>query len=375
MAQLDEVAVLGAVRPGRGSAAFSTNAVAILSVFGAAHLVVDAISAAVVVSIVSTSPAGPKALVGLVLLYHVLAFGLQAMIGLAVDALGTPRWAAVCGCLVTACALLVPSSPMLAMILAGVGNAAFHVGGGAISLRLAPHRATAPGLFVAPGSLGLLLGVILCRSLPTAMVVLLPVAAVACLLMIWIPIPAILLVPPVPSSSQAAGRSGLILGLVLIAIAIRALLGFLVESPWETHPILLVQLTLATVLGKALGGIVADRWGWLRGGVGATLAALPFLAWSSVAPAAAIPGLLLLNLTMPVTLAAVAKAVPHYPGFAFGLASLAFLLGAIPSLLGLRATDPGFICLAILLSAVVLYRALSWLPFSRSLQTSNPGVV
>jgi hypothetical protein len=89
------------------------------------------------------------------------------------------------------------------------------------------------------------------------------------------------------------------------------------------------------------------------------MAALPFLVWSAAYPAAAIPGLLLLNLTMPVTLAAVAKALPQHPGFAFGLTSLALLLGAIPSMLGVRATGPVFVCAIMLLSAVVLYRALS----------------
>jgi len=108
------------------------------------------------------------------LLYHVLAFGLQPVFGLAVDAAGTPRLAAVLGCLVSAGALLFPASPGLAIVVAGIGNAIFHVGGGVVSLRLTPHRAAAPGIFVAPGSLGLLLGAILGSHGPAAAAPLLP---------------------------------------------------------------------------------------------------------------------------------------------------------------------------------------------------------
>ncbi len=358
MAHTDEAASLTVVPVREGARGLAPHAIGVLSVFGAAHVVVDAISAAAVVSIVWTAAANPKVLVGWILLYHVLAFGLQAVFGLVVDALDAPRWAAVCGCLVTACAVLVPWSPLLAAILAGVGNAAFHVGGGAISLRLAPQRATPPGLFVASGSLGILLGVILGGSHSAGLATLLPVAAIACGLMVFVPLPA---APPVAPAVRVAGRSELILGLVLFAIAVRAALGFLVEFPWESQPGLVVQLTLATVLGKSLGGVLADRWGWLRVGVGATLTALPFLVWASAYPTAAIPGLLLLNLTMPVTLAAVAKAVPNRPGFAFGLASLAFVLGAIPALSGLPAAGPVVAGVASLLSAAALYRALTWL--------------
>ena len=49
-------------------------------------------------------------------------------------------------------------APYLAVVLAGLGNAAFHVGAGAMVLRLSPNRAAAAGLFVAPGAIGLAIG-------------------------------------------------------------------------------------------------------------------------------------------------------------------------------------------------------------------------
>ena len=168
------------------------------------------------------------------------------------------------------------------------------------------------------------------------------------------------------SDAPSIGPGQFFLGLILLSIAVRALLGFLVGFPWETQPGLLIALTLAAVAGKALGGILADRWGWLRGGRRVAVAALPLLACGATHPAAAITGILLLNLTMPVTLAATVEALPGYPGFAFGLTCLALLLGAMPALLGVSMSGPIFVSAVILLSAAALYHGLRMLPAARS---------
>ena len=351
--------------PHSGQAAVTTwtNSALILSLYGTAHVVVDAICAAVVFSIASTRAVAPDTFVSLLVLYHVLAFGLQAIIGLAVDAARRPRMAAALGCLISASALLFQSSPMFAVVLAGLGNATFHVGGGIISLRLTPWRATAPGLFVAPGSLGLLLGAILGKTGQLASASLLPAVVVLCLFMARTEVPKD---DPVAKTRRSASRGELILGLILLSIAVRALLGFLVTFPWETHPVSLIVLTLAIVFGKAVGGIIADRWGWVRVGVGSTIAALPFLICGAMYPLAAIPGVLLLNLTMPITLAATAEAVPGHPGFAFGLTCLAFLAGAIPALLGVVPSGPLLISLVVLLSSLALFRGLRLVSFDYS---------
>jgi FSR family fosmidomycin resistance protein-like MFS transporter len=192
---------------------------------------------------------------------------------------------------------------------------------------------------------------------------LIPMALIASLLMARARVPESV---PITATTGMASGAELVVGFVLLSIAARSLLGFLVTFPWETRPAELILLTAATVAGKALGGILADRWGWIRVAVGSLVAATPFLACASTYPVAAIPGLLLLNLTMAVTLAALADAIPGYAAFSFGLTSLALLLGALPSLLGVRVGGPVIVSLVMLLSSAVLYRGLRILTCARS---------
>ncbi len=70
--------------------------------------------------------------------------------------------------------------------------------------------------------------------------------------------------------------------------------------------------------------------------------------------------MLVLQFTMPVTLAAVYLALPRWPGLAFGLPCLALLLGALPGLTGLL--DPvafkPFAAPLVIFSALLLFVGL-----------------
>jgi FSR family fosmidomycin resistance protein-like MFS transporter len=271
--------------------------------------------------------------------------------------------AAIAGCLIAAAALLVPPLPILTVVIAGIGSAAFHVGAGVLCLQTTPHAATAPGLFVAPGSLGLLLGAILGKHEAMANIPLLSVALLVCLVMMHCPIVA---AGPKSKTGRPACTYELVLALILLSIAGRALLGGFAGFAWEAHPVSLIALTIAAAGGKAVGGIVADRWGWMQVGVLSLLAALPFFIWGAGYPVAVILGILLLNLTMPVTLAAAVEALPGYPGFAFGLTCLALLFGAMPALLGISFSGPVLVPVVIVLSTAALYRGLRMLPVAHS---------
>jgi MFS transporter, FSR family, fosmidomycin resistance protein len=338
---------------------FLANGKKVLCLYATVHALVDAMCAAVVVGISARYSLGTDALLGLIFLYCALAFGLQPIFGLVVDALNAPRPAAVLGCLISAIALLLLPWPTVAIIVAGVGNATFHVGGGAVSLRLTPQQATSPGVFVALGAFGLLVGAMIGKLGWVATGPLLATALALSLLMTCVRVRQS---EPSPPTRGRVHRGGLFLGFILFVVLVRSLVGILVVHPWKTDVVLLIALTLAVVSGKALGGVLADRWGWIRVGIGAMIAATPLLAFGEALPFVLVPGLLILNLTMPVTLVAITEAMPRSPAFAFGLTSLAVLLGAFPPLLAAPVNGSATVVAVMLLAALALYRGLQLLP-------------
>lgn len=295
-----------------------------LVVYGLAHAVIDAISAGILLTL--WHGAGLTDAGGFFVLYNLLAFGAQPLLGLAVDGSRQPRTAALVGVgLVAGSTVVFARWPLLGVILVGSGNALFHLGAGSIALRLTPGRATAPGIFVAPGALGLFLGTYLGQ---TGTFVAWPfVLALACLAVGMVKL-------AMPAMAYEQRRmpvkwnwAVMMLALLLSCIAVRALVGFAVVLPWKSVMALAVTLTVAVVLGKAVGGVLADRWGWGRIAVGALAVSTPLLAFGANVPAVAIIGLFLFNFAMPVTLAATANVLPGRPAFAFGLTCLALELG------------------------------------------------
>ena len=101
------------------------------------------------------------------------------------------------------------------------------------------------------------------------------------------------------------------------------MVGTLLVLPWKTDFNLLLMLTSAVVLGKAFGGILADKFGWIKIAIPALIISAPLLFLGPNYVALGILGAFLFNFTMPVTLTALANTLPGKSGFAFGLTTLA----------------------------------------------------
>lgn len=261
------------------------------------------------------------------LLYNVIAFGFQPLIGAALDRhylAGT----APCGCLLVAAALPVaPHFAWLGLILAALGNACLHAAGGLLSLRLSRGRAALPGLFVSSGAVGVSAGIVLAaHSLP------------------MFPVVALLLIAAVLLSRCGRPGEGLrpfalalgrlpfawLLALILAAVVIRALAGGLAPMNWRSGDMAVMLAGAAAAVGKALGGLVGDRWGFRPTALCSLLLSLPLLVCGGEIMWLSLTGLVLFNMAMPLTLCATAALLPKDPGLAFGLTTLALLLGTAP---------------------------------------------
>jgi len=346
--------------------------IANLAVYSLAHGVVDATCAAVIFSLLKVQSVTPTEFFGLVISYNVLAFAFQALIGLAVDRWRAPRFAAVSGCILTAgSAVTIGISPLFSVFLAGIGNALFHVGAGTISLNLTPRRAAAPGVFVAPGVFGILIGTLVGKSGGFVSWPFVSLIAVLCIAIICLKAPKIDY--ETTKKSKVPDFFELIVLLLLLSIVVRSLIGTAMVFPWKSDLTLLIALTCAVFLGKFFGGILADKFGWMRVAVTALLVSAPLLAFGAGIPYVAMIGMFLFNMTMPVTLVAVSNAIPGRPGFAFGLTCLALIAGVLPVL-----ADTGsffgnmFVVLTVIFaSAIALYFGLRLLSSGSGRRTSR----
>ena len=268
-----------------------------------------------------------------VLLYNFCAFALQMPLGAVADRLNRNGLLAASGCLLVAAAYLSPWG-MLTAVAAGVGNALFHLGGGVDVLNCSEKRCAALGVFVSPGALGLYLGTAWGKGISTPLfigpVVLLVLAAA--ILSLSRRRFGSLRSENVPFDTAAPGGLWPVVPLFLVVV-LRSYMGMNQSFAWRDSGCWTLALTAALVLGKCTGGFLADKAGALR----ASNLSLGLSAALYLLSALPLPGTLavfLFNMTMPITLWAVARVMPAAKGFTFGLLTFALFLGFLPSWMG-----------------------------------------
>jgi FSR family fosmidomycin resistance protein-like MFS transporter len=333
------------------------------AIYGVIHALVDAACVTAVVRASRGSYVADLGAFWTVAGYDLLAFGLQFPLGLLMDRLRLARLSMIAGAAMAAVVLAPGAIPPLAtMIVAGVGNALFHLGAGGLVLRSTGGRAAPAGLFVAPGALGLGLGLWMGRTGQGSTFPIYIALAFAVIALITLDKPAAAgeSVPRGAAPQPAVLPWLILLMLLLVSVAVRSFVGFGACFECPGGLALVIGLPAAGFLGKLVGGMVADRLGWLRTSIGALLLSLPLIAFSGGSLVLALPGVLLFQSTMAVTLVAVYALMPRWPATAFGLPSLTLIAGAFPTFFpaGKQFFGRWTFVLLIALSAAVLALAL-----------------
>ena len=318
------------------------------------------------------------------LLYNILAFGLQVVIGALADRY--PKLRKIIGIEGTDL-MLIPLILIwiwqtevvswVALIMAGLLNACFHVGGGIDVIRNSEGRITPSGIFVSSGALGVVTGTVLGRSGQGALLPILIVVVAIVMLYFTTDNWAKDIV-----SRTKEGKSGwtisepsktyahfdmlkgsvapaLAVLFLFLAVFIRSYGGFVWPFGFERTGYLILLVPVASCLGKALGGAFADRFGALETAVvSLMLSAVLFFAGSGHWFIMGI-SLMFFNMAMPITLTGLACAMPDNPGFAFGLSTLALLLGYLMLfMIDTSAIDLRHMTLILILIAAVLIAAV-----------------
>lgn len=303
------------------------------------------------------SAGGFQWVVGLVLLYDLLAFAAQPLAGQLVDRTGHSRAALVLAVLLMGAALMVPGGALVSVGLAGAGSALFHVAGGSVVLRLRPGSAGAAGVFSAPGVVGLATGSLLAGG-AGAVATIFFVVALGGLAVVF----AKARLPRAAARThEPAGLEAhdVIMMVLLGAVAVRSAVWTAWEMALHGEAAMLLATAVAAGVGKLLGGMLADRIGWRRWAVGALAMSAGLLALGPNQPLAFLVGIGLLQSTTPVLLAAASVFLPGREGLATGLVlGLGVAAGGVAVMLGLGPPitgPPGVVAVLALLAV-----ALAW---------------
>lgn len=301
----------------------------ILSFVSAAHFLVDFACIFLVTSLLP----GERGIF-FALLYNFCAFGLQFPVGIIADFFRSHLlFASVGGLLVALSFFFVGSIPMVACVLAGIGNSCFHIGGGVTVMHSFPKKVAPLGIFVSPGALGVFLAMacspwrdVFCHICPDVMFLVF-------LLFLYLGLhekkrelhPGTSL-KKVPVAAIAA------VVLLFFAVVVRSYFGLILSFSWKTGFWLPFLFIIGVALGKALGGFFGDRFGLIPSALGSLFfSALCFL-FAEGSPIFGIFGVLFFNMTMPLTLFALGEILGDAKGCAFGLTTFAIFLGTLPTL-------------------------------------------
>lgn len=334
---------------------------------GAIHAFVDLLCVTAVLRALHTHDVDAAGTYAIVVGYDLIAFAVQLPLGLLVDKVNAPRAASIAGVLLSAMAVLsIPGRADVTMGLAGIGNALFHVAAGGVVLANARGKTAPAGVFVAPGSLGLGLGMWMGprAHIPTWPLLVLAVVSVAGAALVKAPL------HPQPPVAAPEGRmpARLVLAALALLLLSATVRGFIESVGCQWCPkaaFLAIALPLVGFSARLLGGYASDRLGWVETSVGALLLSAPFIAFNHGSMAPALVGLLLFQMTMPVTLMAVWRVMPRRPATAFGFPCVGLVVGTIlagedsirrmldaPFLLGLVVASAAAILLALALIGI-----------------------
>ena len=295
----------------------------------AMHFVVDFICAWAMYGFFRQGSGGYENL----LIYNFCAFALQMPLGTILDLLkeridGKIRnrfsmiWA-VFGAVLTAVGALIHPAML------GLGNALFHLGGGmeVIEEDLARNlKGRDLGVFVAPGAIGLYLGA---KAGTELLVLVLAALAAAILAIVLFWNKGRKAFEQLPVEKKTSEKIWLLAVCCFAVVILRSYVGLSVNFSWKSGAVFGLLAVLAVAVGKVSGGILGARFGSGRTVCISLLLAAACFAMGDT-PVFGLAALLLFNMSMPVTLYMLARALPHLPGFSFGLLTFGLFLGFLP---------------------------------------------
>jgi hypothetical protein len=116
----------------------------------------------------------------------------------------------------------------------------------------------------------------------------------------------------------------------VLVVIIRGYMGYGIPTSWNKTTIQLIIFFCTMGLGKALGGILSDKFGIRKVAIASCLVAIPFLCFGDNIMIISLIGVMFFSMTMAITLGILVSELKKSPGLAFGLTTIGLFLGTAP---------------------------------------------
>ncbi len=288
---------------------------------------------------------GFKYVIYFYIVYDVLAFGMQPLIGYYFDRNKQYKNGVIVGLLLALVAMVLKDIGIVAIIMTCIANGIYHTTGGALVNNYYPKKAAPLGFFVAFGAIGVFMGFKLAVNGGLNIYMILGITVFIMLFG---------LVKDYTKVETIIKKNFMkIVMFALIVVGVRGFVGSILLFPWKGELWLDLVLILGVFLGKALGGVLSDKFGFRKIGLISFISSLPLLILGFYYPALAVAGAILFNFTMGITLYIIMDSLGEYKGFAFGLTTLGLIIGMMPGLSGYKF-DFGIYYISALTIAVIV---------------------
>ena len=223
------------------------------------------------------------------------------------------------------------NAQILGLICIAVGNSFVHISGAGATLYGCKGKLSPSAIFVAGGSFGLITGRLLGNNGKTIFISLAMLAVAAVIVWLtdkqWVGKNAVRENPEIHIS---ADRPAIIIVLLaFFVIAVRAFIGYGIPTSWNKSVIQTVYLYITMGAGKALGGILSDKFGARKIALLSSALSLPLLLLGDNLMFVSLLGVMMFSMTMSITLGILVSVFCDEPCFAFGITTVGLLLGTL----------------------------------------------
>ena len=223
-------------------------------------------------------------------------------------------------------------SIFISLVILCLGNCCLHISGAEATLKNSNGKLSHSAIFVSGGSFGVITGKLLAKTF---------IKPWYLLFMILTMIPFVLLANTYKKTNTKPNckeynyandniNKHIVILLAVFVVIVRGYMGYGIPTSWNKTTIQTIIFFVIMGLGKALGGILSDRFGIRKIAFISTLGAIPFLCFGDNVMLISIIGVMMFSMTMSITLAILVSVLKKTPGLAFGLTTIGLFLGTAP---------------------------------------------